>query len=246
MSYGTHSMDIIRRGPQRWERARRNAERKPHTQAAALYRERVERADAARDSGMYDDGPREFLTRVFVKGHAGPKLNRDFTTCSVWCTAMQAQVEYHADVALALRPTGQDFYITYGNAYVGGVYPRDVCNIRGHVRCQCCGAHIYKDGRIVPQTVTLPDFTQVRYERAIFNKGFAAGRASAERVASYRATARVETDGEAYSRGLAAGRAIEARIAAEMPRAVANGDLMPLVERFGDLLESLRFMAQGE
>lgn len=94
-------MGNTNRGPLRWERAALNAVRRPHTEAAKLYRDRVNMAVMVADTAaMVTDArtPWEHVADMYVWNNKTRtvdflKERRRYVTCSLYCTMMQLALD---------------------------------------------------------------------------------------------------------------------------------------------------------
>jgi hypothetical protein len=90
------------RGWRRWERAARHALRHPMTDAAQVYRARIDLAltvaTAHRAVGDTKDGPWQFMgPRVYMRdGQWETVRSRMYSTCSTYCTVLQITLDFNA------------------------------------------------------------------------------------------------------------------------------------------------------
>lgn len=127
------------RGPERWARAALNALENPMSQAAKLYRQRVNLAAGAAE--LYEsNGPLAFLkletyqwdpiARRIMNERYGTRV--DYYTCSVYCATMQAQLDHRNNTPLVTNMVGL-------LAHKGAVVERRPSR---EARCQCCDKRI--------------------------------------------------------------------------------------------------------
>lgn len=92
-------IDATNRGATRWERAARNALRRPHSDAAQIFHKRVDLAltvsTAQRVMGAKDE-PWQFMgpRSQQVAGEWATKRTRIYATCSTYCTVLQITLDF--------------------------------------------------------------------------------------------------------------------------------------------------------
>lgn len=124
------------RGPLRWERAALNATRKPMSYGAKLYRRRVYNASAlASAAEMIGESKTMY-------GFWDPWGKKKYTTCSVYCTAMQIQLDYHVETLEGILEIfeGGNPYATIGKD-IRKITAKDLAQ---DIRCAVCGCTVKK------------------------------------------------------------------------------------------------------
>lgn len=146
-SYG---VDSTPRGPARWERAARNAIKRPHSQAAQLYRERYNLAltiaetriamAGGKDSAWQFMGnrTRERIDKATGRREFERYRTRRYATCSTFCTVMQITLDFSTTnptrVAEAFRVKEPE---TYWTLSLEPFKPS-----KRKISCQVCGRQV--------------------------------------------------------------------------------------------------------
>ncbi len=146
----------VPRGPARWERARRHAERNPTSANAALYRSRLELAQTAESEFFGRDSAFDFLYLKWSdRSGTAPKV--EFRVCSVACAAMQLSLEVagenvNAEIMRIIADALNDVPWAPSASWRSGVErfrKRDPQAQKRDVRCLVCAATIKVDGEII-------------------------------------------------------------------------------------------------
>lgn len=119
------------RGPERWERAARYAITHPNTESAALYFTRVENARQIATASENPLQPYEHRNKRSMEIRA-------YTTCSVFCTVMQVQLDHGGSLAEIRRAF--EGRTRWGRA----VLALNTASLTRNVRCQVCGTTVKK------------------------------------------------------------------------------------------------------
>jgi hypothetical protein len=134
-------LDNTPRGPARWERAAVNAIKRPNSQAANLYFARVEVARAVvldvALAGVNTRAPLRFERRVRAWDGRPETWRTEFSVCSMFCMAMQAQLDLGGTGDAAVR------VVLEGTGWAR-VVALDAKTLKTDVRCQVCGTTIRK------------------------------------------------------------------------------------------------------
>ena len=123
------------RGPERWARAAHNAVIRPNSKAAQLYQGRVARAVMVRDEFSSTRNRTRgaiFYDADYVYGRGFVQVDRArYYTCSLYCTAMQAQLDFGLNTYTELvNFLMEDERVDY-------LRPSQ---LKREVRCQTCGS----------------------------------------------------------------------------------------------------------
>lgn len=138
-----YNQDNITRGPRRWERAAINALRKPHSQAAELYRSRYEMALQVAHGGKISgstDVPWEFLEPRHHYSHfhgIDLTLKRKYVTCGIFCTVMQVSLDFRVASLPSLAKVFNGTHHLVAN-FGNKVQKLDLSTLQKSVRCQVC------------------------------------------------------------------------------------------------------------
>lgn len=125
----SRSKDDVPRGPARWKRAALASIERPNTVAARLYFHRAAVAHTLRESGTLEEGVYEHVAST----------HRMYSTCSVFCAVMQAQL----DVGDEADRLAESFRYDEVPSLARTPRVRRYVPART-VRCQVCGGEIKK------------------------------------------------------------------------------------------------------
>lgn len=131
-----HPASSANRGPDRWARAAHNALVNPNSENARLYQNRVHLAVRFREAYARDETPVVFMKRAWnydERRYDG--VTRDYVTCSLYCAAMQIQLDYGA------RSVGDIANTLVGSGFVSVL---DTTELARNMRCQVCGTTVEK------------------------------------------------------------------------------------------------------
>lgn len=143
-------------GPARWERARLNAEKKPNSAAAELYRGR----QALADQIIADDNTRDLhrgawqiMNHNWGYGESGQWQRkpdgRKAALCSLRCAVLQTTLNRSSldpqTVVDSLR--GVPIYNQWGADWKPGIIPLDLTDLTRTSRCFVCSTKLESSGR---------------------------------------------------------------------------------------------------
>lgn len=140
------------RGPARWKRAASNAELRPTSHGAKLYKARRDAAVLIEQNGMLE-GARAFYRNTAGLRYNYPDWQRKYFTCSLFCTALQASLDFGSLILMDPEDkTSIDW--TELEKYVAGEYESLHVKVVNNdlperdVRCQVCAASISPHGGV--------------------------------------------------------------------------------------------------
>ncbi len=216
----------VSRGPLRWKRASDNAERNPNSSGAKLYKTRERAAHYAEDY-LEGAGPAhfDFMLSKFKSDGEQPV---EFRVCSVFCCALQLQLENKDDDHIAVtdkiegaiggRPVIHDVWSSGAMRSMTRVRLRDASKQVKDVRCFVCGGTIWKDDKPTSSADTTADLV-------------ASLRAEIDRLNGLLATAewRATVSEKAYADGMEASkRMIDLESITDLHYLNRNGEFDPV------------------
>ncbi len=148
----------VSRGPKRWKRAADNAVKNPNSSGAKLYETRVRAARYAEAYIVNSDSAR--FDFMLLKLSTSGEQAVEFRVCSVFCCALQLQLENKDDDHIAVtdkiegviagRSVVEDVYIYSRSAMqsMTRVRLRDAPKQVRDVRCFVCGVTIPVEGKV--------------------------------------------------------------------------------------------------